>query len=66
MEMMIFIQIITFKKSFLVQKSIMRVFFRFMGMLFNTIIFFSMKRGYKSIFRFVSILFNVIMNVIIF
>ena len=57
MEMMICIQIITFKKLSLVWKGIMRLFFRFMGMLFNAIIFFSMKRGYKSIFRFVSILF---------
>ena len=48
---------ITFKKLFLMGKGIMRVFFRFMGVLFNAIIFFSMKRGYKSISRFVSILF---------
>ena len=57
MEMMIFIQIITFKKLFLVWKGIMRVYFRFMGMLFKRDYFFSMKRGYKSIFRFISILF---------
>ena len=37
--MMIFIQIITFKKLFLVWKGIMRVFFRCMGMLFNMTIF---------------------------
>ena len=29
----------------------------FEGMLFNTIIFFNMKRDHESIFRFVSILF---------
>ena len=29
----------------------------FEGMLFNTIIFFSMKRDHESFFRFVSILF---------
>ena len=50
MEMMIFIQIITFKKLFLVQKSIMRVFFRFMGMLFNTIIFFLVWKGVIRVF----------------
>ena len=55
--MIIFIQINTFEKLFLVRKGIMRVFFKFIGMLSKAIIFFSMKKGYKSIFRFVSILF---------
>ena len=36
----------------------MRVSFKFIGMLSKAIIFFSMKKGYKSIFRFVSILFK--------
>ena len=42
--MIIFIQINTFEKLFLVWKGIMRVFFKFIGMLSKAIIFLVWKR----------------------
>ena len=46
--MTVFIQIITFKKLFLVWKGIMTVFFKFMGMLFNAITFLVWKKVIRA------------------
>ena len=56
---MIFMGIVTFKSYFYCEKEVMCMFggVSFAGMLFNTIIFFSMERDHESIFKFVSILF---------